>query len=254
MNDFTFTLNRYGGVIIDSSSLPQQNGRLLPQLTQALTKWQNAGYVTVWLSIPERQSDLISTAIQLGFAFHHVNKNKLMLVLRLQPDAIIPDNASHYLGSGGVVINEQNELLVIRERVYESAKMGRYKLPGGFIETGEHLVTGIEREVLEETGIEAQFEKLVCFRHWHVDRFGSSDIYAVCRLRPLTHTIKLQEAEIAEGCWMPVDTFLNHADVGPFNKGVVKLALASGGLEPGWIGNYNTDPEVQRKYELFVPR
>ncbi len=253
MSGFTFSINRYGGVFIDPSSLPQ-NGRLRPQLTQALTTWEEAGYVTVWLSIPEQQSDLISTATKLGFAFHHVNKNELMLVLRLQSDAIIPDNASHFLGAGGVVINDQNELLVIRERVHESAKMGHYKLPGGFIEVGAHLVTGIEREVLEETGIEAQFERLVCFRHWHVNRFGSSDIYSVCRLRPLTHKIKLQEAEIAECCWMPVDKFLNHADVGVFNKGVVKLALAEGGLEPGWIGNYNTAPEIQDNYELFVPK
>ena len=39
------------------------------------------------------------------------------------------------------------------------------------------------REVQEETGIEATFERVVAFRHWHGAMFGKSDLFFVCLLR-----------------------------------------------------------------------
>lgn len=50
---------------------------------------------------------------------------------------------------------------------------------------GEDLSAGAEREVKEETGIDAKFESLVAFRHMHDFRFGHGDIYNVCVLRAL---------------------------------------------------------------------
>ena len=35
----------------------------------------------------------------------------------------------------------------------------------------------------EETGIEATFERVVAFRHWHGAMFGKSDLFFVCLLR-----------------------------------------------------------------------
>ena len=57
-----------------------------------------------------------------------------------------------------------------------------YKLPGGALHPGEHMVDAVVREVLEETGVHAKFEALVCFRHWHGYRWNKSDIYFICRL------------------------------------------------------------------------
>ena len=71
-----------------------------------------------------------------------------------------------------------------------------YKLPGGALHQGEHLLDGVMREVYEETGVRAKFESLVCLRHWHGYRYGKSDIYFICRLSPLSEEINMQAEEM----------------------------------------------------------
>ena len=68
----------------------------------------------------------------------------------------------------------------------------------GALELVDYIVYSIVREVFEETGIEAEFQALACFRHWHGYRYGKSDIYFVCRLKALTEQIKMGEKEIEE--------------------------------------------------------
>jgi 8-oxo-dGTP pyrophosphatase MutT (NUDIX family) len=172
-----------------------------------------------------------------------------MLTLRLVEGAIIPPYASHYIGAGGVVINDQRDLLVVSER-FRSRRGPSYKLPGGALHPGEHLVDGVIREVYEETGVAAEFQALACFRHWHGYRYGKSDIYFVCRLRPLSHEIFMQAEEIAECLWMPVDAFLSDAGVHAFNKEIVRAALESPGLAPSLIDGFEDDG----KREFFMPR
>ena len=52
-----------------------------------------------------------------------------------------------------MIFQEDNILLVERGR--EPLK-GYWSIPGGIVETGEKLEDGIQREVLEETGLEVQ--------------------------------------------------------------------------------------------------
>ena len=172
-----------------------------------------------------------------------------MLTHRLVPDAFIPPYATHYIGAGGAVFNDKNELLVIWEKAHRQRNFRHYKLPGGALQPREHLVDGVIREVLEETGIRTKFEALMCFRHWHGYRYGKSDIYFICRLSPLNHDITLQESEIEECLWMPVDEYLNHENVGIFNRRIVEVALSGQGLVPTWLDGYQTDPAAR---EIFI--
>ena len=161
-----------------------------------------------------------------------------MLTYKLIPEAPSLAYASHYVGVGGAVINDQQEILVVRENM-RGDNPTPYKLPGGFLEPNEHVVDGVVREVWEETGVRAKFESLVCVRHWHANRFGKSDFYFVCRLSPLSLEITPQEAEIAECRWMPVEEYLSRNDVHAFNKGIVSLALNRNGWQSGWFDGYN---------------
>ncbi|KAA3654803.1 MAG: NUDIX domain-containing protein [Chloroflexi bacterium] len=251
MSSFKININRFGAVFIDPDSLPDKTHTFHKWLADALPTWKQAGYLSAWVEIPEERAYLIQTAVDMGFSFHNAHGHTLTLNHRLAPNAVLPDDASHYLGAGGVAINENNELLVIREK-YHNAPPGNYKLPGGYVHAGENIADAVVREVWEETGVEATFQSLVCIRHWHVDRFHKSDIYCICLLKPLTQEIVIQEEEIAECRWMPVDEFLAHEDVGDFNKGVVKTAVSHTGFISSEF-DPPTNPTINQKGELFLP-
>ncbi len=243
------TTNPFRGILPTPEGLPEHPDVFHQQLAHSLQCWREENYLVVWLEVPIAKAALIPLAVEAGFTFHHSAEDYLMLTLRLVEGALIPPYASHYIGAGGVVINDQRELLVVSER-YRSRRGPSYKLPGGALHQGEHLVDGVIREVYEETGVSAEFQALACFRHWHGYRYGKSDIYFVCRLRPLSHEISMQAEEIAECLWMPVDAFLSDEGVHTFNKEIVRAALESPGLAPSLIDGFADDG----KREFFMPR
>ncbi len=186
MNKISATINRYKGVDIDPDKLPDDTAVFQAQLQQAIPEWQAGGLRVVWLKLPIVKASLIPVATAVGFRFHHRSESHhdsqyVMLTYALQPNAFVPPHATHYIGAGGVVLNEKRELLVITERNHvENGHLRYYKLPGGALDQGEDLTTAVQREVLEETGINTTFDALVCFRHWHKYRFGKADILIRC--------------------------------------------------------------------------
>jgi 8-oxo-dGTP pyrophosphatase MutT (NUDIX family) len=238
----------FGGVIVDSEALSEGLEEFTERLHTSIDTWRSSGFRLVWLRLPIDRAAFVPIATQAGFVFHHANESELMLVRRLVEDAFVPFHATHYIGVGGVVINDRQELLVVCER-HRRTKTPYYKLPGGALQPGEHLVEAVLREVVEETGVSVRFESLVCFRHWHGYRFGKSDIYFVARLSPLSQDVTMQAEEIEECFWMPVSEYFDSDMVSPFNKRIVRAALNSPGVVPEWIDGY-ADPA---RYEFFMP-
>nr|HEV7954329.1 NUDIX hydrolase [Candidatus Acidoferrales bacterium] len=62
------------------------------------------------------------------------------------------------VGVGGVVIQNGRALLI--RRGTEPMK-GEWSIPGGMLEVGETLVQGVERELLEETGLAVRVIELI---------------------------------------------------------------------------------------------
>jgi 8-oxo-dGTP diphosphatase len=62
------------------------------------------------------------------------------------------------VGVGGVVIQDGRALLI--RRGSEPLK-GEWSIPGGMLEIGETLVRGVERELLEETGLTVRVIELI---------------------------------------------------------------------------------------------
>lgn len=243
------TSNPFGGIIPDPASLPADTNTFATQLQHSLQTWTADGYKLVWLEVPLGSAGLVPVAVAEGFTFHHADEEYVMMLKRLEDEAFVPNYSTHYIGAGGVVITEDNEILVVRERRGRSGA-GSFKLPGGHLYEGEHLADAVLREVLEETGIETRFESLVCFRHQHSYRHGKSDIYFVCSLKPLTREIIMQDEEIAECVWMPVNEYMADESVSPFNKKIVRAAIEDSGFAPIALDGYRDPSQV----ELFFPK
>ena len=92
------------------------------------------------------------------------------------------------------------EVLVVKEARHSHGV--KYKLPGGLADLGEDFGETACREVLEETGVTAVFEKLLTVRHLHGVQFGRSDIYAIAQLRAVTEDIVLDSYELEFAKWM----------------------------------------------------
>ena len=250
MDVFASTVNSFGGVVVDPKSLPAESEGFRHGLSHCLEQWTTEGLKVVWLEVPISRAPLIPIAVEMGFVFHHSTQDYLMLTYRLADGAFIPPYATHYIGAGGVVLNDKGELLVVTEKFLRGDRPHYYKLPGGALHPGEHIVDGVIREILEETGVQTRFESLICFRHWHGYRFGKSDIYFVCRLSPLTTEIVIDEQEIDVSMWMPVEQYLASESVGVFNKRIVQAALECSSLVTVQIEGYQGDPHAR---EIFMP-
>ncbi|KON29394.1 hypothetical protein AC480_03245 [miscellaneous Crenarchaeota group archaeon SMTZ1-55] len=65
----------------------------------------------------------------------------------------------HPLIGVGALIKVGDEIVVVR-REHEPAK-GLWSIPGGLLELGERLSDGVKREVLEETGLDVEIDRLI---------------------------------------------------------------------------------------------
>ena len=242
------TTNAFNGIVINPESLPSARETFSQRLSMSLEIWKKRGRQLVWLEVPIIKSEFIPVAVQAGFSFHHSGETYLMLTRPLVEDAFIPGFATHYIGAGGVIISKDDEILVVCEK-HRGSSRPYYKLPGGALHPGEHLAEAVVREILEETGVRTTFEAMVCFRHWHGYRHDKSDIYFVCRLKPLTYDIVLQPEEIEECLWMPVEEYLSSDYVHTFNRQIVRAALASPGVVLSDVEGYSDG----RRREIFMP-
>ncbi len=241
---FLYEKDRFNGVIIPSQDFPEASS-FLREIKVLLARFLEEGFNLVWLYLPMERADLVPPAVKEGFVYHHADEQGLQMVLTLVPGSFVPGYATHYVGVGGVLWDEAKGLLVIQERFHVHK---HYKLPGGALEPGEHIADAAVREVKEETGIDSQFISMKAFRHWHNYRFGKSDLYFICRLKPLNYEITIDPREISRACWMSLEDFFKHPDTMSFNKKVVKAALENPGLKAKVIEDYGS-PET---HEIFI--
>jgi ADP-ribose pyrophosphatase YjhB (NUDIX family) len=243
------TTDPFGGIILEPNNLPTDLKVFANDLKESIHNWQTTDSKLVWLKLMISQSNLIHPAVNLGFNFHHTSEQSLMLVYRLKSKAFIPPFASHYIGIGGVAINSNSEILVVREKYVRKGQINQLKLPGGAINADEHLVDGVIREVLEETGVKTKFVSISSFRHIHEYRYRKSDIYFVALLKPLSNKITPQTEEIEECKWMPLQEYMNSPEISDFNKIVVKSTL----VKPNFTSKLIHEYRPKDLYEFFLP-
>ncbi len=104
-----------------------------------------------------------------------------------------------------MVINEQNELLLLR-RANTGYRDGYYDMPAGHLEDGESLRQAVLRELKEETGLEANEADVEFIELLH--RFSTDRVYldVFFRIRAWTGDARIQEPEKCDHLqWCPVD-------------------------------------------------
>lgn len=241
----TYQFDDFNGVIIDTCSVHEDKASFLSHLKDLLTLVSDHKRL-IWLTLPIKKSHLIDVATDLGFVFHNCLETQITLVLRLVEDAYAPFVPTYTLGGGALVINDNNEVLMVKDRWSKGAG---YKLPGGHIELGERIEEAVIREVLEETGIEARFDHIVGFATKHPYQFGKSNMYFVCRLTPLTDQINIQDTdEIIDAQWIDFTTYINDEKHSPFNREIVRAAASGIGLKKFELKN---NRGVSAKHEVF---
>jgi 8-oxo-dGTP pyrophosphatase MutT (NUDIX family) len=175
-------------------------------LETSMRQWREEKVSTVWLDVPMEKGACIAEAQKHGFSFHHAEGNSALLYCWLVEgmDCPIPPFATHKVGVGAFVFDQQSrEVLVIKER---NATSG-WKLPGGLADLGEELEETAQRETMEETGVGTKFQHILGFRHQHNTVWGRSDLYVVVQMTPTSHEIQIDENEILECRWMPLDEY-----------------------------------------------
>lgn len=71
----------------------------------------------------------------------HLSRDVQLFIMRLIQDQFL-------LGVTGIIFNEKNEILLFKH----TYRQNQWSLPGGFLKSKEHPITGLEREIEEESG------------------------------------------------------------------------------------------------------
>jgi 8-oxo-dGTP pyrophosphatase MutT (NUDIX family) len=242
-----FEYNKFNGIIINSAQIPEDIDVFLEQLSALLSHAKQQGKAVIWLTLPIDLAHLIAIATTQGFTFHNCLPTEVTLTFQFQPENFVPFVPTHSLGAGGLVQNEQGEILVIRER-----EATTYKLPGGHIELGEKIEDAVIREVLEETGIQTTFSAVLGMASTHPYRFGKSNIYIVCKLAPLSTQINIHDThEIDDAKWILPQHFLADNNNSMFNKYLIKSLLNAAGLEKSTL---DLSQFSNLKHEVFLAK
>lgn len=175
------------------------------RLRTSVDEWKKQGKKGIWIKLPIEHVNLVESAVKEGFKYHHAEENYLMLTHWLAPeDNTMPIYASHRIGVGAFVMNDDGKVLVVQEKGGKRV----WKLPTGVVNEGEDIWCGAVREVKEETGVDTEFVEVLCFRQSHQAFFTKSDLLFLCVLRPKSTLIKKQEVEIEAAEWIPIEEYV----------------------------------------------
>eukprot|EP00347_Sterkiella_histriomuscorum_P002762 403366900 len=178
-------VDRYKGMeVINLDSLASTEEEFEQQIKFNMSHWINEGIRSVQIQFAPPKCHLMNVAVRHGFQFHHASPKGYVLMclwLDKKTPCKIPAYSDHYVGVGGAIINDKNEILMIQE--VRSPEPRPWKLPGGFMNPGETIKQACEREVYEETGIRSEFVGMLGIREQLQVKYGCTDLYIVCLLK-----------------------------------------------------------------------
>ena len=108
-----------------------------------------------------------------------------------------------------VIVNDREEVLLTLRSV--PPFLGEWVMPGGKIDLGEPIAGALQREVMEEVGLEVEVEDLIdVFEHVTPgeDNYHFIILYYLCR--PLHADVVHNPHEVEEARWVPRSEVSNY--------------------------------------------
>eukprot|EP00526_Cylindrotheca_closterium_P017189 CAMPEP_0113627560 /NCGR_PEP_ID=MMETSP0017_2-20120614/14276_1 /TAXON_ID=2856 /ORGANISM="Cylindrotheca closterium" /LENGTH=309 /DNA_ID=CAMNT_0000537825 /DNA_START=416 /DNA_END=1345 /DNA_ORIENTATION=+ /assembly_acc=CAM_ASM_000147 len=219
-DESVLSYDHYNGVTLHLDKLSsnettdneEESALFAQDLKQAMSFWKAEQRKGIWVHVPTSKAHLVPHCVKEGFDFHFVKDKVLILSQWLPQDkpSRLPLGPTHQVGVGAVVFHpkDPSRMLVVQERTGPAAKWKLWKMPTGLLDPSEDIPEAASRELMEETGLEAVMDGILCFRQAHRPS-SASDLFFVCHLT-LTDpeaTWKACEDEIADIKWMSVEDY-----------------------------------------------
>ncbi|HLE54836.1 MAG TPA: NUDIX domain-containing protein [Thermoplasmata archaeon] len=126
----------------------------------------------------------------------------------------------------GAFLTRGDRLLVVR-RTYGALK-GLWTIPSGYVEPAESVVTTLERELLEETGITGRVGALLGVRH-RVAK-GINDTFLVFRMEYVSGEARPDGQEVSAAAFVPMSELASAEESAPFTKAMIAHVPTARGL------------------------
>lgn len=154
------------------------------------------------------------------------------------------------IGCAGVVIRDGKALLV--QRGWEPFR-GSWQIPGGYVEHDEAILEGVEREVLEESGVVARARDVIAFRHSIGGSIGgpSTNMYVVFRLDYIEGEPRCDDDEVTGAGFYSLDEMSQMEAVQGLSRWAIEKALRATSMTGLQVENGAASMPARPGWQLF---
>jgi 8-oxo-dGTP diphosphatase len=147
----------------------------------------------------------------------------------------------------GAFLLRGRTLLVVR-KTYGASK-GLWTIPSGYVERHESVVTAVEREVKEETGIVGGAGPILAVRNRVTQ--DSNDTFLIFRMAYLSGEPRADQVEVSEAAFIPLTELSESRESAAFTRAIVSKLVEAPGLA---ADSYQPppDPKAPMAYHLYL--
>lgn len=207
----------------------------------------------MFFKVPHKSYPFNPNAVlkELGFSYYGGDDKEVIWVIK--NGSPIPEFATATAGSKALLIRKgkdgQEELLLIIEK---NDKFPKWELSGGWVDKIELIEEAGQRELLEEVGLKARFERILALINY-MKGLGDMTNYCFYSMYRLAEGVTgddlvLQEKEISKAHWISISEILRSEE----NDNPINGYQISSNVR--WILNIYLGENAEHREEVPHPR